>query len=118
MQHGSHDSNDFENIRSQFAEAVRLAAGQIDQRHDGRAEQQRIDLVKVAAVALEDRSERLAEVARGAAWHLRSDLREPGVVIADPQRHFAAIEDRVVGAADADQVVRRHRRQRGSSQNR
>ena len=52
-----------QHFRLRPAEAVRLAGLQVAEDDLGRAEQQRVDLVEVAVVALEDLGERRAVVA-------------------------------------------------------
>ena len=85
--------NDF---RAQPAKAVRAATAEIDQRHDCRTEQQRIDAVKIVIVTLENLAERLAVVGRRNAGNPRTEVLQLGIIRSYPQRYLATVQDRVI----------------------
>src|SRR5690348_14610700 len=70
----SHSATLLENVGPHLAEAMRAARREVDQRDFCRTEEQRIDLVKVAAVALEDGREGLAKIGGGGAGHARANF--------------------------------------------
>src|SRR6476619_7263575 len=76
----------------------RLGAGQPDLR---RAKQKGVDLVEVPLVPLEDVVERRAVIPRGGCRHLFGQLGQLLVAGANGVVCLAAVEDAVVGAADA-----------------
>src|SRR5438552_3138633 len=84
---------------------IRLAALHARQPHLGGAEEQRVDLVEIAVVPLEDVVERRAVVLRCRRGNLGNQLGELGVIGPDGIARLAAVQDAVVGAADRPEVV-------------
>ena len=94
------------------ARVKRAAAGRAHQPHFAGAEEQRIDLVEVVVVALEDVVERRAVVRRRRRRHAFDQLGQLGVARIHDEARLAAVEHAVVGAADRAQIVLRRRRER------
>src|SRR2546430_3382814 len=90
---------------------IRLAALHARQPHLGGAEEQRVDLVEIAVVPLEDVVERRAVVLRCRRGNLGNQLGELGVIGPDRIARLAAVQDAVVGAADRPEVVLGDRRE-------
>src|SRR5688572_31444715 len=95
----------FEHHHVAAAGAERIAA--FDRGHDdfGRAEQQRVDGIKIALELLEYLGERLAEVARSDARQLVSERLGPLCRPPDEELDKAAIDDCVVGAAHCGEEI-------------
>src|SRR4051794_4611643 len=92
-----------------------MARIEIAERDTSGAKQMRIDLIKVTLVSLKDRGKRFAVVSRCAARHAWADRFQACIISANPKRYFAAVQNRIVRAADSREVVTCHRRQwRGS----
>src|SRR3989475_4122574 len=97
----------------QVARVMRLPALDAGQPHVGGTEEQGVDLVEVAVVALENLVERRAVVLRRRGRDLRHELRELLVVGVYRVARPPAVQDAIVGAADGAQVVLRDRGERG-----
>src|SRR5437016_2457008 len=91
---------------------IRLAALHARQPHLGGAEEQRVDLVEIAVVPLEDVVERRAIVLRCRRGNLGNQLGELGVIGPNRIARLAAVQDAVVGAADRPEIVFGDRRER------
>src|SRR2546429_480940 len=89
---------------------IRLAALHARQPHLGGAEEQRVDLVEIAVVPLEDVVERRPVVLRCRRGNLGNQLGEFGVIGLDGIARLAAVQDAVVGAADRPEIVLGDRR--------
>ena len=99
--------------RQSVAELTSPAAGEIDKANHGRAEQLGIDSVKIMLVACKDRGKRFAMIGRSAAGNTRPNRRQFGIGCVDPQRHLAAVQNRVVGATERRELIAGHGRKRG-----
>src|SRR5205085_11529163 len=76
-----------DDARQQSAESRRSSCVEVHKRDRGGAEQVRVDLIKIAVVALEDGGKRLTMIRRAAARHLGTDRLQAFVVAANPERH-------------------------------
>src|SRR5438270_9077000 len=102
--------------RQCVAKAKRIARVEIHKRRDCGAEKQRINLIKIAVVVLEDFSERLAIIGRGTAGDLWTDLAQTLVVAAEPYRNLGAVQNRIVRPPDRRQIIAGDGRQRGAAE--
>ena len=101
-----------EHLGLQPAECMALAALQVVKDDLRRAEEHRINLVEIAAVALENGGKGRPMIGRGRRRHLRADLGKLVVRCPNPDGDAAAVQDRVVGSPNRLQIVRGDRRQR------
>src|SRR6266481_10205019 len=85
---------------------IRLAALHARQPHLGGAEEQRIDLVEIAVVPLEDVVERRPVIFRRRRGDLRNQLGQLSVIGLDGITRLAAVQDAVVGATDRPEIGR------------
>src|SRR2546430_1094959 len=95
-----------------MSRVVRLPAPHTRQPHLGGAEEQRVDLVEVTVVTLEDVVERRPVVLGRRGRDLGRELGELRIVGAHRVARLAAVQDAVVGAADGPDVVLRDGRER------
>src|SRR6266705_818295 len=90
---------------------IRLPTLHARQPHLGGAEEQRIDLVEVAVVPLEDLGERRAIVLRRRRGNPGNEFGELTVIRLDGVARLATVQNAVVGAADRPKIVFRDRRE-------
>src|SRR5262249_38653299 len=96
-----------QNLRLYTAECMGLAGLQIVEDDLGRAEEHRVDLVKVLSVSIEDRRKRGTVIWRSRRGNLRANLQQRPFVGVNPEVDPAAVENCIVGPTDRFQIAHR-----------